>query len=108
MLLRDLERLVDALLDGNRRHHDHELGEAEAPVQLEDRAQVDVGLAGAGLHLDGEVARGQRGGRPQAVAKLDVVEIGEDLIIEQVQAVADAQVVLRESEGVCCRPSHRG
>jgi hypothetical protein len=56
VLLGDLERLVDAFLDGDRRHHDHELGEAEALVQLEDRPQVDVGLARAGLHLHGEVS----------------------------------------------------
>ena len=66
MLLRDLERLVDAFLDRHRRHDDHELGEAVPLVQLEDRAQIDVGLAGAGLHLDREVAGGERadGGRP--------------------------------------------
>ena len=55
VVLGDLERLVDALLDGNGRHHDHELGEAVALVQLKDGSQVDVGLAGSRLHLDGEV-----------------------------------------------------
>ncbi len=59
MVFGDLERLVDAFLDRHRRHHDDELGEAVAPVQLEDRAQVDVGLARAGLHLHGEIAGSQ-------------------------------------------------
>ena len=72
VLFGDLERLVNALLDRHRRDDDDELGEAITAVQLEDRAQVDVGLARAGFHLDGEIARGQRGGRPQAIADLDV------------------------------------
>jgi hypothetical protein len=48
--------VIDAFLDRHRRHHDDELGEAVALVQLEDGAQIDVGLAGAGLHLHGEIA----------------------------------------------------
>src|SRR3546814_6818644 len=56
MLLGDLERLVDALLDRDGRHDDHEFGEAETLVQLEDRAEVNVGLARPRLHFDGEVA----------------------------------------------------
>ena len=98
MLLGDLERLVDALLDRHRRHDDHELGEAVALVQLEDRAQVDVGLAGAGLHLDGEVAGGERSRRRQAVAELDVVQVLEELVVEQRQPVADAEVALGEAQ----------
>ena len=58
MLGRDLDVLEHALADGHARHHDDELLEAVAPRQLEDRAQVDVGLAGAGLHLDGEMRAG--------------------------------------------------
>ena len=93
MLLGDLERLVHALLDRHRWNHDHELGEAVATVQLEDGAQVDVGLARAGLHLDREIARRQRGRRAQAVAELDVAQIGKDLVVEQRQSVADAEIV---------------
>ena len=44
MLLGDLERFVDALLDCYRWHDDDELGETVALVQLEDRAQVDIRL----------------------------------------------------------------
>src|SRR3546814_9234756 len=53
ILLGDLERLVDALLDRDGRHDDHEFGEAETLVQLEDRAEVNVGLARPRLHFDG-------------------------------------------------------
>ena len=52
------------------------------------------------LHLHGEVAGGQRAGWPQTIANLNVVEVREDLIVEQVQAVADAQVALAKSKGV--------
>ena len=92
VLLGDLQRLVDAFLDGHRRHHDDELGEAVALVQLEDRAQVDVGLAGAGLHLNREVAGRQRAGRRQAVAQLHAAQVVQQLLIHQGQAVAQALV----------------
>src|SRR5664280_1859741 len=36
---------VGALLDGDRGHYDDELSESVAPIQLEDRAQVNIGLA---------------------------------------------------------------
>jgi len=55
VLSRNLQRLVDAFLDGHRRHHDHELGEAVDAVQLKGGFQVDIGLAGAGFHLHREV-----------------------------------------------------
>ncbi len=55
MFLGHLERLVDAFLDRHRGHHDDEFREAILPVQFKDRTQVDVGFAGAGLHLDREV-----------------------------------------------------
>jgi hypothetical protein len=51
----DLDVLEDALADGNARNDDDELLEAVAMRQLKDRAEVDVGFAGAPLHLDGEV-----------------------------------------------------
>ena len=100
VLFGDLERLVNAFLDRHGRDHDDELGEAVATVQLEDRAQVNVGLARAGLHFHGEIARGQRGRRSQTVADLDVVEVGQEFVIQQLQAVADAQVVLRKGQGL--------
>src|SRR5208337_5617290 len=60
---------------------------------------VDVGLARAGLHLHGKVAGGQRLGGLQPVAKLHIVEVGEDLIVEQRQPVADTQVVRKSGKG---------
>ena len=51
----DLDVLQHAFADGHARHHDDELLEAVAPRQLEDGAQIDVGLARAGLHLHREV-----------------------------------------------------
>ena len=64
VLGRDLDVLEHALADGHAGHHDDELLEAVALRELEDGAQVDVGLAGAGLHLDGEVRAGARLRRP--------------------------------------------
>ena len=52
------KRLLHALADGDARHDDDELAPAVALVQLEDRLDVAVGLAGAGLHLDVEIDRG--------------------------------------------------
>ena len=52
-----LEGLDHALADGNGGHHDNKLGKAIAAVELVYRADVDVGLAGARFHLNGEVAQ---------------------------------------------------
>ena len=54
MALHHLEALDHAFVDGDARHDDDELAEAVVLAQFVDRAQVDVGLAGAGLHLDRE------------------------------------------------------
>src|SRR3546814_20134248 len=81
MLLGDLERLVDALLDRDGRHDDHEFGEAETLVQLEDRAEVNVGLARPRLHFDGEVAGRARRRRRQTVAELHTPQASKDLIL---------------------------
>ena len=72
VILGDLQGLVDAFLDRHRRHHDDELAEAIAFVQLEDAAQIDVGLTGAGFHLHGEVAGRQRAGWGQTTPQLNV------------------------------------
>ncbi len=55
MLLRGLERFIDALADGDGRHNDDELAPAVALVQLIHRFDIGIGLAGAGLHLDGKI-----------------------------------------------------
>ena len=55
MLLRGLERFIDALADGDGRHNDDELAPAVALVQLIHRFDVGIGLARAGLHFDREI-----------------------------------------------------
>ena len=96
MILGNLERLVDHLLDGDGRYDDDELGEAVAFVQLEDRAQVDISLAGPRLHLHSEVAGIQGIGGWQTVTELNDIQVFEDFLIEQGQSVADAEVVFGE------------
>lgn len=55
-------------------------------------------MPGARLHFDGEVAGGKIPGRRQAIAKLNVFQVGDDLIIKQRQAVADAALIFDESK----------
>src|SRR3546814_14030198 len=81
MLLGDLERLVDALLDRDGRHDDHEFCEAETLVQLEDRAEVNVGLARPRLHFDGEVAGRERRRRRQTVAELNILQVDRKSVV---------------------------
>ena len=102
VLLGHLERLVDALLDGDGGHDDDELGEAVPAIQLEDAAQVDVGLAGARLHLDGEVEIAQLCRGLEAIAQLDLADVREDVLVEQLEAVADAEVVLARVPSCIC------
>ena len=72
MLGRDLDVLQHALADGHARHDDDEFLKAVAAGQLENRPQVDVGLAGAGLHLDREMraGAGRVGGRVEQLPRL--------------------------------------
>ena len=105
----DLDVLEHALADGDAGHHDDELLEAVAPRQFEDGAQVHVGLAGAGLHLDREVRAGARRVRPgcrrdprpraglrvgdlDVVAHLDRPRVGQQFVFGEQQPVADAQL----------------
>ena len=62
MLGGDLDVLEHAFADGDARHDDDELLEAVAARQLEDRPQIDVGLARARFHLDREM-RARRAAR---------------------------------------------
>ena len=56
VVARDVDILEHALADGDARHDDDEFLEAVGLVQLEDRAEIDIGLAGARFHFDGELA----------------------------------------------------
>src|SRR3546814_1824160 len=99
MLLGDLELLVDALLDRDGRHDDHEFGEAETLVQLEDRAEVNVGLARPRLHFDGEVAGRERRRRRQTVAELNILRSEEH--------TSELQSLMRISYAVLCLNNKR-
>ena len=81
VLLGILERLVDALADGDGRHHDDELGPAIEAVELEHGLGIDVGLARARLHLHVEVYRGgassKRRRLDDAIAALHLVNVLE-------------------------------
>ena len=55
VLFGDLECLIDALFNGNGRNDNDKFCEAVTAIQLKDGAQVDIGLACAGLHLHGEM-----------------------------------------------------
>lgn len=67
-------------------------------MEFEDGAQINVGFAGAGFHLHGEVAGRERRGRAETIAELDGLEVSVDFVVQQLQAVADAQVALGERE----------
>ena len=98
MVVRDPERFVDAFLDRDRWHDDDELAEAITFVQLEYRAQVDIGLARACFHLHGKIAGVQGIAEQQAAAELDSFQVTENFIIGQDQPVADAEVSFGEGE----------
>ena len=55
MFLRHIDARQHALADRYARYHDDELLEAVLLVQLKDGAEIDIGLAGSGFHLNGEV-----------------------------------------------------
>ena len=52
--------LLDALTNRHRRHDDDELRPSVSLVQLHERFDVDVRLAGTRLHLNVEVRRTDR------------------------------------------------
>ena len=98
VVVRDLERFVDTLFNRNRRHDDDEFVETVAFIQLENRAQVDVRLAGPRLHLYGKVTgvQGVRGWH--AVAKLDILQVLQDFVVEQGEPVANSKVILSKNK----------
>ena len=87
MLLRGLERFIDALADGDGRHNDDELAPAVALVQLIHRFDVGIGLARAGFHLDGKIdARpGQLIRGFQAVPALHRAQVVQQLSVRQLR-----------------------
>ena len=100
MLASGLKALEDALADGDAWHHDDELGDAVAVVQLVDGADVYVGLAGARLHFDGEVAQAPVGEDVccrEAALLLHGVQVVEELARRHAElvAVADHEIAYR-------------
>ena len=93
MLLSDLERLIDALTDSHRRHHNDKLGEAVFAVQFKNGLGVDVGLAGAGLHLNAKLHIPSNIGQGQAIPLLDSVHIGGQCFLVDVEGVALTQFI---------------
>ncbi len=92
VIARDLEVLDHALVDSDARDDDDELAEAIALAQLIDRAQVDVGLAGARLHLDREV-RVAPGLVAGALHDEPVVTVEDDRFVDAIALLDDSQVV---------------
>ena len=104
----DLDVFQHTFADRHARHDDDELLETVLARQLEDRPQVNVGLTGARLHLNGEMRTlpGRVGGCIEefprfqfrrgivnfdVVAVLDQPGVVLQLVGSQEQIVADAQ-----------------
>ena len=98
-----LKGLVDALPDGDRRHHHHELGEAIPAVQLKDGFGVNIGFAGAGFHLDAELMGFGAVGQGQKIPLLDAVHIlGQGRIVDE-QLVGSSHLVNEGRLAQVCR-----
>lgn len=85
VFLSGLEGLVDALPDGHRRHHNDELAPAVAGVELVHGFYISIGLAGARLHLNGQVDTrpGQSVRGLQAAPSLDGVQVVQNTGVGQ-------------------------
>ena len=90
----NLQGLGHAFFDGNAGHHDDELLEAVRFVQLKDGTQVDISLAGAGLHLNIKIVNVlfQRLGLRQAVAQLNRLEVFQNFFRPQFQLIGYAVI----------------
>ena len=55
VFLRHLKGFIDALTDGDARHHDYEFAPAVVLIQLEHCLYVSIGFSDAGFHLYREV-----------------------------------------------------
>ena len=96
MLPHDFKALQHTLADGDAGHNNDEFLEAVALVQFKNRAEVDVCLASAGLHLDRELTSLKRTSALDAVALLHSTNIRQKLRIIQHQVIADP--VLRKDD----------
>ena len=95
MLLRDVERLLHALLDGVAWHNDNELREPIPLVQLQQRAQIHIGLARARLHLNIEMQLLliQMLRQWQTMPRLNGTYIFEQILIVNMQTISHAFLI---------------
>ena len=86
----DLEGLIDTLADCNGRNYHNEFAPAVAFVQLKNGLDVNVGLAGSGLHFHIEAACAEVAEQPlgllDVVPALHVLDVQENLVAVQLQA----------------------
>ena len=112
---RHLERLEYPLAHRYRGHDDDELAETVAPEEVQRRAEVDIGLAGARLHLDREVGEAHvllairrldsRCDVREAVVRsnrmlpLDGLQVGQQGRLIQVEAIGHRSKTAARPEG---------
>ena len=97
MLFCHVDALENAFADRDARHDNDELLEAVGLAKLENRAEIDVRLAGAGLHFYREFPALQGRDFLDIVGFLNRMDILEDFIIRQIEPVAHAKLGLEQS-----------
>ena len=106
VLLQESQTRQHPLADRHARHDDHELRKAILLAELGDRAQVDVRLSGAGLHLDAEVQAGTIHPEPLPVRLRDrgeerAVVLQQRPVLDSAQIRLDRCRVERQSVAEC-------
>ena len=107
MVHRDLQRLIHPFFNGDGRNNNNELGEAIEPVHFKDRAQIDVGFPGPGLHLHGKIHGVHFFGRSQPIFQLNLADVFVDILIQQLQTVSDTQIVFHAGNNLLGRVLQR-
>ena len=87
-----LDGLLHTFLDGYARHNDDEFGKAIRLIEFQQCAQVNVGFAGAGFHLNIEIQLviRQRVGLGQAMPQLHRTNVIQQIFFVQHQPIANA------------------
>ena len=103
MLPHHLDALEHALADRDARHDDDEFLEAVALVQFKYRAQIDVGFARAGFHLDGKIQAGvvrplKLGRHFDVVSRLNGAHILKNLLVPEGYRVADGEFRMHKAK----------
>ncbi len=92
VILGNLDALQYSFTDSYAGHDDNEFVEAVGPAQLEDSAQIDIGLARAGLHFDREIQPLQSTDLLDIVGFLNPIHISQQGLFRQGQMIADTQL----------------